>query len=261
MRYSSFEAVAKETRDVQVRLLHSADATERVWSVWSLGLQQGREAIPFLDPLKQLNPGVRRHLALVLSSLHHREPVRVLAESDPDAHVRATACDYLVRTSSEEEKPDTLKFLNQRLLKESDSVPVRTVLETLPLNWPPLDLQVLERGLRSAQRGVREAFVQYLVARYDQVKELRDLLRARLTTESDPMLLEQLVDATLTLPSSFSSLLSQMIADTSAQIDRLKDESPAYLADEGLDINEEVNLLEKRLLQFQDALKRVEPAI
>lgn len=41
------------------------------------------------------------------------------AWSHPDDRVRATACDFLVRTSNEEEEASTLAFSSRRLVAES----------------------------------------------------------------------------------------------------------------------------------------------
>ena len=77
----------------------SAEPVERVWAVWALALASGAGAAAQLgaSATTEPAPGVRRHLAIVLAGLGERTTLTALAELDPDAGVRASACRCLAR--------------------------------------------------------------------------------------------------------------------------------------------------------------------
>jgi hypothetical protein len=126
----SFECVAALDTDSQLYLLQSGDPVERVWSAWSLGLTLGSGAIPHLIDCFQnrtSSTGTRRHLLVVLAGLGERSLLFGAAEQDPDALIRATACDYLLKTAKPGDER-TRKFLQGRLAAEEAEPVRRTIL-------------------------------------------------------------------------------------------------------------------------------------
>jgi hypothetical protein len=72
---------------------------ERVWAAWALGLRLGSDSAATLKRAAGSDPdaGTRRHLVVLLAGLGERDAVAALAVADLDAHVRATASQYLIR--------------------------------------------------------------------------------------------------------------------------------------------------------------------
>ena len=92
--------VASLAEPEQRALLTSGDPAERVWSCWALALRLGKSALGDLQDDFDLEalPGIRCQLLVVMAGLGARDLVRTAALDDPDATVRATACQYVVRT-------------------------------------------------------------------------------------------------------------------------------------------------------------------
>ena len=71
-----------------------------MWACWALALRLDRSALADLQDDFDLEalPGIRCQLLVVMAGLGARDLVRTAALDDPDATVRATACQYVVRT-------------------------------------------------------------------------------------------------------------------------------------------------------------------
>ena len=100
MPYRRYEEVAQLDEANLRLLLRRGDAVERVWSAWALGLARGASArTDFVEGVSRSpDPGTRSQLLVILAGLGERELLQALAADDPDADVRATACQYLLRT-------------------------------------------------------------------------------------------------------------------------------------------------------------------
>ena len=80
------------------RLLDSSDSVERVWAVWALGLRASEEARTLAKHLAgEPAPGVRRALAVVLAGQGRVDWLIALSRQDPNAQVRASAAQLLIR--------------------------------------------------------------------------------------------------------------------------------------------------------------------
>ena len=80
-------------------LLLDGEPPERVWAAWALGL---RHDVAFAHDLRasaaeEPDPGVRRHLIVILAGAGEERSLLTLAIHDPDERVRATALQYLAR--------------------------------------------------------------------------------------------------------------------------------------------------------------------
>lgn len=80
-------------------LLETGDAAERVWAAWAIGLRLGQSVIPAIEAIARtdIDPGVRRHLVVVLAGANELCSIKTLALNDPDPDVRGTAARYFVR--------------------------------------------------------------------------------------------------------------------------------------------------------------------
>jgi len=83
-------------------LLAVGEPVERIWAAWALGLRLGGAAAGTLRRAAGVEPdsGARRHLVVALAGFGEHAAVAALAASDPDARVRATACQYLERLAA-----------------------------------------------------------------------------------------------------------------------------------------------------------------
>lgn len=80
------------------RLLESSDAVERIWAIWALGLRTSDEARGLAMRLEgEPEPGVRRALAVVIAGQKRTDLLIALSRHDPDANVRASAAQLLMR--------------------------------------------------------------------------------------------------------------------------------------------------------------------
>lgn len=163
-RHDSFDDVAVLASDEQRVLLESGDPVERVWAAWALGLELGRGAVPHLLASMGDEPsaGTRRQLLVVLAGLGERQVLRVLAQSDPDEYVRATALQYLVRTTPNDE--GMMRFATYRLLTDTAPVVRRTVLQEVVRDVRSLDREHLEALVTDADLDVRRLALETLVA-------------------------------------------------------------------------------------------------
>jgi hypothetical protein len=111
-----WRSVASLPEHAQRALLQTGDPVERVWATWALALRLGTRSVTELRSNldSEPAPGIRCQLVVVLAGLGERSLVRVLATSDPDPTVRATACQYVIRTTPVTVE-DSVAFAQERL--------------------------------------------------------------------------------------------------------------------------------------------------
>ncbi|MBS2022443.1 MAG: hypothetical protein JST92_08540 [Deltaproteobacteria bacterium] len=142
-------------------LLETGPAGERVWAAWALGLRLGPASASTIQGLAQSEPvaGIRRHLVVLLAGFGERGAVTALATGDPDGHVRATACQYLVRlASSDAALWDTVRDR----FSDVDAVVRETLLLHLPDDAPERLSAAAARLFDDPSRAVRELVVSRL---------------------------------------------------------------------------------------------------
>lgn len=99
MVHESYEAVRALGGPELHALVRAGDARERVWAAWSLALALGAEHASTVARTigHEPEPGVRRHLAVVLAGHRQLDALRALASADPAPVVRAAAVMFLFR--------------------------------------------------------------------------------------------------------------------------------------------------------------------
>ena len=196
MPYESFAEVAEEGRDALQALLRDGDGPERVWAAWALALRLGGDSIPALSRETQPDPGVRRHLVVVLAGLGEGAAVRELASSDPDPDVRATACEYVLHTTPQSGRRESLYFLEGIASNDPSPRPTVRILQKIPGSWPRIGEATLGRVAAHRAREVRHAAIEY-VLRHPEYPALRtEIVELRLGVESDSALLLALSELT-----------------------------------------------------------------
>lgn len=130
-RHASFADVARLTADAWQQLLVAGHGVERIWAAWALGMRHaGRFSGQLRETLaREPDPGVRRHIAVVLAGLGERIPLMVLAELDPDERVRATACQYVVRLAAPDDEAGYQVIVRALDEKRSKSVCLAIIYE------------------------------------------------------------------------------------------------------------------------------------
>jgi len=144
MAHDSFESVARLDTDAQKALLQNGDSVERVWAAWALGLKFGSQIIPDLQMSLQTSPssGTRRQFVVILAGLGDRFTVEDLARYDPDEFVRATACQYLLKTAQPRDGR-LASLLLERLSLDPSPLVRLAVLQNRREGLPPLRTQHL----------------------------------------------------------------------------------------------------------------------
>lgn len=87
----NFDDVARLPRADIETLLVSSEPFERVYAAWALASMLGEQPDFSARIATEPNPGVRRHLAVLLASTGRLDALDVLTAHDPDEHVRAHA--------------------------------------------------------------------------------------------------------------------------------------------------------------------------
>jgi hypothetical protein len=167
-------------------VLASGTPAERVEAAWELAMLLGGEAVAPLRAhvTREPSAGARRHVIVVLAGLGEREAVRALAEHDPDAHVRATACRYVTVTATPDD--DEASWLAQRLRSDPTDLLACVVADVGPSSNAALS-EVIDCLQLHPVREVREA----LVARYERLGAPRSVVE-RALGERDPELRRRL---------------------------------------------------------------------
>jgi hypothetical protein len=195
MSYSCFEELKDQEPVLLETVMRTGDGPERVWSAWALALRLGRDSLPALAQDAQPDPGVRAHFAVILAGFGQEEALKVLAASDPDAFVRATALDYLMRIASTESRSEMARFIDSLLINGPEEEPALRALRNAPTDWPPPSTQAIEVLLSHPTPSVRIEAARRLQNRFSSHDLPVDLLNTRLRDEADPHVLRALADA------------------------------------------------------------------
>jgi hypothetical protein len=193
--YENFEAVSQLDTEVLRNLLADGDPQERVWAAWAVALELGADSLSSLREAAQASPtpGTRRHLVVILAGLGERKVLCVFAESDPDAYVRATACQYLMRTWSEDDL-EAADVIRQRLLTDGTAEVKETILKAATSVLPPATLPELAELTSNRALEVRRLAFELIKRRHAPKEAFGGVLAARLHEEPDRDLLVDLAN-------------------------------------------------------------------
>ena len=193
--YESFEAVSQLETGALRNLLAEGDAQERVWAAWAFALELGADSRFSLREAAKVSPtpGTRRHLIVILAGLGEREVLQAFAEDDPDDFVRATACQYLLRTWAEDD-PQGAEFIQRRLLADSAAVVKETILKAATGKFLPETLADLVELASNDGPEVRRLAFELIKRRYSPKEAFSSALAGRLHAEAEPSLQAGLVN-------------------------------------------------------------------
>jgi hypothetical protein len=157
-RHAAFDAIRDLPEAALRDLLVSDEPVERVWAAWALGLRLGAGSASTLRLAAGNDPdaGARRHLVVLLAGFGERDAVAALAMGDPDAHVRATASQYVMRLAGAQ---PALWSLVRARLGDAEAVVREALVLHLTANAP---LEVRDAAIRcisDAAPAVREAVI------------------------------------------------------------------------------------------------------
>lgn len=200
MVYLDFSQVQQQPTTAVLELAAAGDPRERVWAAWAIGLRapQAHDWIAErarLDP----EPGVRRHLAVMLAGYRRREDLWSLA-MDADARVRSTALHWLCRISAVDDVVAWDRIM-PRLVSEPAEIRA-AIIRGLPRALPSSVERRWPAMLDDPSRDVRAA----VLARIHSIEvprpeALMNAVRDRLKTEADARLqraMRRLLHVTLT---------------------------------------------------------------
>ncbi|MDH3475600.1 MAG: HEAT repeat domain-containing protein [Rhodospirillales bacterium] len=184
--YASFETVAQLDSSNLRKLLLSGDAQDRVWAAWALALRVGEQASGALRHAARASPaaGVRRHLIVALAGLGEREILRAFAAEDPSELVRATACQYVMRTRGDQDR-ETAEFLLNRLLSEPSATVRARILQEATTTVPPASKEQLVGLASDDSVEVRRLALVLIKRRYDPEEAFTCRLAERLRLEPE----------------------------------------------------------------------------
>lgn len=184
-------------------LLRTGEPFERVWAAWSLALRLGIQFAKELEVPSRAepNPGVRRHLAVVLAGAAQRDALAAMAVGDPDEDVRATAAQLILQTAKEPDVAASVEMLVD--LAKNDAAPqVRErVFELLVGRWPHSRLDVALTGLQTPQESVRRAACAVVLSR-DVLEQTASAVLEYALNESSEHLRRTVLPRAVTKPSS-----------------------------------------------------------
>ncbi|WP_437305712.1 HEAT repeat domain-containing protein [Sorangium sp. So ce388] len=95
----SYADIASQPELTLRELLEHESPRVRLHAAWALGLRKGQEFLGDIASRAEREPsaGVRQHLMIMLAGGKEKAAIATFAALDPDALVRATACQYLAR--------------------------------------------------------------------------------------------------------------------------------------------------------------------
>ncbi len=194
-RYESFEAVSQLDTGALRGLLANGDAQEQVWAAWAFALALGAGSLAPLREAVQASPmpGTRRHLVVVLAGLGERDLLQVFAVGDPDAYVRATSCQYIMRTWPDDD-PDATEFVRQRLLTDDAAEVKATILRVATTTKPFVTLPELAELASNRAAEVRHLAFELIKCCHGPEVAFAGALAKRLHEEQDRDLLAGLAN-------------------------------------------------------------------
>ncbi|MGE0325055.1 MAG: HEAT repeat domain-containing protein [Polyangiaceae bacterium] len=160
----SFEEVRQLPEEELRQLLSAGSSIQRVWAAWALGLRQGAQFAPEAGAqlAAEPDPGVRRHLAVILAGAGDRDAVQALAEHDPAEVVRTSALRLRLQMSTGAERARVIEGLISVATSgrsESLRCEVLRILSTIPRE---LSAKSLEPCLADPVEAVRRASLDVL---------------------------------------------------------------------------------------------------
>ena len=193
-RFKNWREVAGLPESVQRELLTAGDSAERVWSIWALGLRLGKAVLGDLgkDFDLEATPGIRCQLIAVMAGLGERDLVRTAALEDPDPVVRATACQYVVRTLPVG-SPLAVDFAVERMQGDVPRIRHALLAEVLSERLP-LPEEVLGALLADADLETRQLALEVLTTLPDLSEGLLRALSDRVVAEQDSFLFRSVFD-------------------------------------------------------------------
>lgn len=179
------------------QLISSTVPTERIFAAWALGLTQQNSAAPYLTGAMDREPdaGVRRHLIVVLAGLGERDAVCVLAEYDPDEHVRATAVRQLLRLARPQDA-DLHALLVRCVQRDKPTVCIACIEEVKP-DSPQQLLDAIEPLIVHPDAAVRAAVIERLARGRLFSRPLPALATDVLVGETDLTLQDRIIEILL----------------------------------------------------------------
>jgi hypothetical protein len=168
-------------------LLEAGEAPERVRAAWALALRLGGTIRPDLvqGSLTEPDPGVRRHLVVVLAGYQERAVLATLARQDFDEAVRAVACQYLGMIGRPEDA-ESWRVLHERLEEDASTEVRRAAIAHLPPHTPAFLRSAVAARVGDERVEVRRAVADKLLAWAGLSGEgLPEVLVSRLHLEPD----------------------------------------------------------------------------
>jgi len=195
-------------------LLVEGDAQERVWAAWALGLKVGRgfTSEATARSRREPDPGVRRHLVVLLAGLGEGVAVRVMAACDPDAYVRATAYRYLLQLFGS----DAVASIVSAATGDPSDIVREEAARMLEGRWPASQQHALISLLDDEKVGVRQAATDRLAEGTLPSEEMTVVI-PRMIAEPDIDLQYRLL--TIIVKSGGTTALAAKMSDLS--VDRL----------------------------------------
>lgn len=193
MSYANYEEVFQLDSKSQRHLLREGDSPERVWAAWSLGIEFGIKGVPelFEGLNENPDPGVRRHLLIILAGFGERDILRIFAQDDPDEYVRATACQYLIRII-EQNDTSTQLFICDRLFLDTSSIVRTFILKEATPKLLALQVDQLTHLIGDSNLEVRQYVVDYLLATAPLSQLFPGILENHISNEPDYNLRQRL---------------------------------------------------------------------
>ncbi len=145
-------------------LLEAGEPPERVRAAWALALRLGTTIRSDLvqGSLTEPDPGVRRHLVVVLAGYQERAVLATLARQDDDEAVRAVACQYLAMISRPEDA-ESWRLLHERLEEEASDEVRRAAIAYLPPHTPAFLRSAVAARVGDESLDVRRAVADRLL--------------------------------------------------------------------------------------------------
>lgn len=167
----------------QRRLLRGGNSEQRVWAAWALGLAEGTRAVADLKAAlaDADDPGVRRHLVVVLAGLGERALLDRLTASEVDEAVRATAAQYALQTG---ERP-RLRPAIDAILRDPAARVRRALLVANREGRPVLAVDDLTTLVADADAEVRELAIEALTRAVEPERLFPGVLEDRIRVEPD----------------------------------------------------------------------------
>jgi len=103
----SYAEIAAQPESALRELLKHDSALVRLHAAWALGMRKGQTFLGDIASRAGREPtaGVRQHLMIMLAGGGEKSLIATFATLDPDALVRATACQYLARLVEPSDRP------------------------------------------------------------------------------------------------------------------------------------------------------------